>query len=75
MSSRATIARRAGITDFAATSQGIIKKRFHVQLAFSVYKHDLRHNLPRQEFSERFVQTAQFFPSRPSSRYRDMGNV
>src|SRR5207245_2684293 len=43
MSSRAIIARNAGITDFAATSQGMINKRPPKRYSWNLFKHDLRH--------------------------------
>src|SRR5689334_22197220 len=54
MSSRATMALNAGITDFAATSQGMINKRPLKKQLWNLFKHDLRHNLSdRQSYSGR----------------------
>ncbi len=39
------MALNAGITDFAATSQGMIKKKPLKNCSWNLFKHDLRHNL------------------------------
>ena len=46
MSSRATMALRAGMTDFEATSQGIIKQKRQENAGWNLFKHNLRHNFP-----------------------------